>query len=557
VTATKVKGWKPSFEGERPSLGATIIAWIDSLNLKVPAGELLGEDFELRPSQERWFANAYMLDPGGRRMYRQGLNIGPKGNGKSPTGALTALVELCGPCQFDGWDSAGRPVARPRGDSYVGIVGTSEDQGANQYDWLFSALTMPGVTAADDLGLTVDLSKIETRSGGYGTLETFTSSAKSATGKPVSYWSCEESWLWTRASGGHQLAKTILNEIRKANAWVAWHSNPAELGIDSVTERQLKAASNAGSGIYVHRRSANLPAAIADGGIKRPEHRELVLAAIADAYGDALISEGGWIDPEQILDGIYEPLNTESDGYRLFLGVEWDAASKLIRASDFEALEKCDPIPAGTKVVCSMDGSESRDSTVVQVWSLDPIHGQTVQAWHRPLGEAGEGFKIPKDEVSEAVAFAQDRWDVVLMVCDPRGWETQINEWQRTYGNVVTLATNSQYQNMDEAVSIFTAHVEAGSLSWCGDQVLDDSGTFIEDPSDPVDSRMRQHVLAMVLKIRSQKYKTVDSETKSDDARIDGGVGAILGTWGVERALNEAPTESIDDSWGGASWGDI
>ena len=54
--------------------------------------------------------HCYRLTPEGRRFYRRGQLMGPKGAGKSPEAAKFAIAELCLDVVFDGWALSLPPV---------------------------------------------------------------------------------------------------------------------------------------------------------------------------------------------------------------------------------------------------------------------------------------------------------------------------------------------------------------------------------------------------------------------------------------------------------------
>lgn len=139
-------GWRPSFEGERPTLGWEALDWFED-NLVVPDGPSAGEPLVLTNEQAQFVLGFYEVDPSfegeavvGRslragRMVRRAVLSRSKGWGKSPLLAAVCLFEAVGPAVFDGWNADGQPVGRPWSSlgfkAQVQIVAVTEDQTAN------------------------------------------------------------------------------------------------------------------------------------------------------------------------------------------------------------------------------------------------------------------------------------------------------------------------------------------------------------------------------------------------------------------------------------------
>lgn len=104
--------WKPSFPGERPTLGYLVLEWIEE-NLARP-GLPFYEPLILTREQAEFVLAFYELDPlTGRRVVRRAVLSRARGWGKSPLVAALALTEALGPVVFAGWDADGRPVGKP------------------------------------------------------------------------------------------------------------------------------------------------------------------------------------------------------------------------------------------------------------------------------------------------------------------------------------------------------------------------------------------------------------------------------------------------------------
>lgn len=528
--------WRqPNYEGEFPSLGWDIVDWIHSLELEVPAGTHVGQTLQLRPSQIAWFVWFYRLDPTtGKRSYRRGQNVGPKGSGKSPEGGLTCLAEAYGPTKFDGWDSHGEPVGTTRQDAVVNIVGTSEDQTGNMYDWLFSALN--GSQAAAEHGWTVELGRVTSRKGGYGVIEAITSSALSATGSPQTFVAMEETWLWFRSNGGHRLARALIANATKTGGTVAEFTNPPELGRDSIAELTQRTAHKQPN-IYVRSRQADLPKPIAAKGLKLASNRKHVMAAIKSAYGDTLEPDG-WIDADNIYDGIADEATPEDEAYRLYLGVARKSSTMLIDPEHLDIHTDTERvIEHGARIVLSFDGATTTDSTVILATSIEEQpHQWVIGWWERPRNI--EEWRVPHDEVNNAMRQAAETWRVDLLAADyAGGWEAQINDWEAEWGTVTPSKVgtfgsgrvlqvwwNNNPKIVDDMTRTYTAVIEASTP----DQPL---WTHSGDP------RLRAHILNMT-RAGNRSYVRPGRRDQTPDSQIDGGVASILGLWAARYLQN-------------------
>ena len=120
------------------------------------------------------------------------------------------------------------------------------------------------------------------------------------------------------------------------------------------------------------------------------------------------------------------------------------------------------------------DGSYNGDSTALIGATVEDVpHLFVVGAWERPEGPRGDGWLVPREEVSAAVKSAMERWRVRRMGCDPPGWHREIGEWSQTWGDeVVLLYETNQRRRMSQACSRFYSAVAHGELTHDGDARL-------------------------------------------------------------------------------------
>lgn len=177
--------WKPSVEGEIPTLGWVAIDWMVD-NLAQPARGWY-EPFRPTREQEDFILRWYSLDPEtGKFPYRRALLGRPRGWGKSPCLAGLAAFEALGDCLFDGWDAEGQPVGRPWSTArtpLVQIAAVSEDQTRNTWQPLLEMLGDEAPALDNYPGLEPMLGAVMLPK--RGRIEQVTSSANTQKGAPA------------------------------------------------------------------------------------------------------------------------------------------------------------------------------------------------------------------------------------------------------------------------------------------------------------------------------------------------------------------------------------
>lgn len=315
IARVKRRGFRPAFEGDVPSLGWGVLAWGHAY-LPSPADER--QALVLTDEQARRVLRFYELDPlTGDRVYRRLHMTEAKGWGKSPEAAFIAVAELRGPVCFDGWDADGQPVgvrwgtaARPA--PWIQIAAVSEDQTENTYGALYSLLTANEHRAAIALGIDDGRTRLYLRDMPGARLEPVTASAGSREGQRLTFAVLDETHLWTKASGGHKLAQTILRNLAKMDGAAVVTSNAHVIGERSVTE--LTEAPEPGVLHYAIRPSeipqADWPA-------------ERLRALLEEVY-----AECSWIDPDRILAEIADPAHPWEDSLRYWFNIPAEPVSR-------------------------------------------------------------------------------------------------------------------------------------------------------------------------------------------------------------------------------------
>ena len=123
----------------------------------------------------------------------------------------------------------------------------------------------------------------------------------------------------------------------------------------------------------------------------------------------------------------------------------------------------------GERVVLGFDGSASGDSTALVAVTMDQ-HVVPLNVWQDP---SEPGWRVPRGEVSAAVADAFARYDVVELAADPWGWRSELEEWGKEFGQKRVVEYNTGYRaRMGPATDRAYAAVMEGKLTHNGDAVL-------------------------------------------------------------------------------------
>lgn len=160
----------------------------------------------------------------------------------------------------------------------------------------------------------------------------------------------------------------------------------------------------------------------------------------------------------------------------------------------------------GEKVCLAFDGSASGDSTALIGCTLDG-HVFVVACWQAPDGD--DRWRVPRNEVTNMVRAAFDRWDVVELAADPWGWRTELEEWSAEHGGRVVEWNTAHAGRMAPATDRVYAAVSTGALSHDGDPTL------------------REHMSNAVAK-STPMGDLIHKDKRSSNKKIDAAVAAIV-----------------------------
>lgn len=123
------------------------------------------------------------------------------------------------------------------------------------------------------------------------------------------------------------------------------------------------------------------------------------------------------------------------------------------------------------RVVLAFDGSASGDSTALIGCTVDDGHMFTIALWEAP--EDNPRWRVPRGEVTAAVAQCFDKLNVVELAADPWGWRSELEQWQAEHGDKRVVEYNTGYRKrMAPATDRLYAAVLEGRVSHDGDTDL-------------------------------------------------------------------------------------
>lgn len=118
------------------------------------------------------------------------------------------------------------------------------------------------------------------------------------------------------------------------------------------------------------------------------------------------------------------------------------------------------------QLVIAFDGSASGDSTALIGCTLDG-YLFPLAIWEHP--EDDPRWRVPRSEVTAAVAQTFDNYNVIELACDPWGWRSEMDMWQAEYGKRVLEYNTGYRKRMAPATDRFYAAAQSGTLTHDGD----------------------------------------------------------------------------------------
>lgn len=523
-------GWKPSFPGEKPTLGWAVLDWMSEM-LVVPDGASAGEPFIATTEQAKFILMFYEIDPlfvgspiEGRalrnaRIIRRAVLSRPKGWGKSPLLAALCLTEGLAPVVFDGWDANGQPVARPWSTlgfkPKVQVLAASEDQTVNTWDPLLDMARHSPIYDEYDIEPMETFINIP-----RGVIEPATSSGVSREGFRPVFTVMDQTETWTPSNGGVKLAATVRRNLAKVGGSSIESPNAFIPGENSVAESSFAAVQAQNEGrlrfdrgmLFDHREAPPET---------DPTDLESLKAGLAVVYGDSADVNGGWVSLDRIVAEYYDPDTSPQMARLYYLNQITHATDSWITQPDWGAVAKPGAkVAAGTQIVLGFDGSRKRSNKVTDATALVGCTVKDgllfpIQVWEQPDNDPD--WQVPLPEVDARVREAFDEYDVVGFFADPRLWETSVVNWEAEYGQRLKakMSVNHpiQWWFTPSKIVKATAEFEQAVL----DKRISHNGSSV----------LTRHVLNARRRVSNQGMQIAKPHPDSD-RKIDAAVAAIL-----------------------------
>jgi phage terminase large subunit-like protein len=425
---------------------------------------------------EEFMYYAYSVDGDGKRMHNSAFYSRPKGCDKSGMASRVALFEALGPCRFEGWAKGGETI-EILGETYeyeageamgtwvtsplVRIMATEEDQTGNTFDSIYYNLHPDHGQPLSQYvayGMRVNKEKVFLPFGGE--IVPSTASAASKDGGLETFVVFDESHRYNNGPlrNMHGVVTNNVTKRRDEGSWYLETTTMYATGENSIAEQQYNYMEKILEG------KARRPKMLFDhryGEIAESDMSDDVklAAALRDAYGEVAIhfDEDGnqlpysWVDVENIIDDIYNPVNEDAKNpRRFFLNVPTAlSGNSWLQPEDLNGvmLAEDDPktvVKVGETITLGFDGSLVRDATVLVGCRVSDGYTWVIYKEERPDTPESVEWTIDLEAFDAKVDEAFRKYKVVAFFADPAKWETHIEMWQRKYGDfLLTHASNS------------------------------------------------------------------------------------------------------------------
>ena len=435
--------------------------------LRVPKGTGALDPFRLRPWQRNDICKAF-YPPTGKRP-RQGLVSMPRGNGKSALAAVLALYAL---------------LADEQPGAQVLVVASDERQARIIYNTARRMVQLDERLAeqvqifSDRLYVPMTDSAMMPLPAEPGALQ------------------------------GYDPTLMIVDELHVVNRAV-WEAVSLASGkrAESLTLAISTPADSVDSVMW----------SLVEYGRSNPDDKSFRLVEYAADDGCSLDDEAQWKQANPALgdflhaDALAATLRTSSEAaFRRYRLGQWAGRKdQWMPWGEWEKRADPDrPTPDDSEpVVLAFDGSASGDSTALIGCTLDG-HLFTVAVWEAP--EDDPRWRVPRREVTAAVAQCFEQLDVRELAVDPWGWRSEIEDWQTQHGADRVVEYNTGYRKrMAPATDRFYA------------ATLDQRLTHDADPD------LARHIANTVAK-STPMGDIVVKDKRASTRKIDAAVAAIV-----------------------------
>lgn len=214
---------------------------------------------------------------------------------------------------------------------------------------------------------------------------------------------------------------------------------------------------------------------------------------------------------------------------RFACGIWTSAEAWWIQADEWASLATAERILPGDKVTIGFDGARVSDSTALVACRLSDGLLEPIHVWEAE-GDAAR-WEIDTGSVDRVLAETMERYTVVRGYFDPPLWRSEIEGWQREFGEPLVTGYDTTKAKMLGAVERFRTDVSAGTIQHTGDPTL------------------TRHILnAQTREVRGGYWLTKDRNTSPN--KIDAAVAAVLAYEARADALAKTPDRNrVPISW--------
>lgn len=389
--------------------------------------------------------------------------------GKSPLVSAFTCAEGVGPVLFAGWaedgdvyDCAehgcscgwfyeyeyGEPMGRQWSSPLIQITATSEDQTDNTYGVL-----RPMIELGPLSDLIPKTGEEFIRLPNDGRIDVVTSKGNSRLGQRVTFVVQDETGIWVKSNGGHNLAKKQRQGLAGMGGRAIETTNAWDPAADSVAQRTYESQAK-----DVNRDFRHPPVNLSFK--NKAERRKIFQFNYAGSP---------WVSVDTIEGEAAEMMEKDpADAERFFGNRLVAGAGKWVTVEEWDA-KACDGVAGRpeqfsvqprTSVAMGMDLSNNNDWTGIRLETAD-LHQFTptydVGGERRPTvwDPANWGGFIPRGEVRAAVDFLTTEFHIIRAYIDPAGaamgsvdesalndddsWRTELAEWAAKYGQKIFI----------------------------------------------------------------------------------------------------------------------
>lgn len=452
-----------------PTLGPQVCDFIEE-RLVFGPGDLRGDPAVLDPEKRALIWRMYEVYPenhamaGRRRFKRAGLSLA-KGLAKTELAAWLAAVELHpeGPVRTVDW-VGGEPIGGAVTDPYIPLVAYTEEQSDELAYGALKAILEESPIAGDfDIGI----ERIMRRSGD-GKAVSLASAPSARDGARTTFQVCDETHWWTlpRLRDAHRTMMSNVPKRYAADAWTLEVTTAYEPGSGSLAESTMDYARQVDDGriedaslFFFHRQA--------------DDEREI---ETADDARDAVIEASGpaasWRDIESIVGLWRDPTYDRNYWRRVWLNQLVQGTRRAFDTDAWNALAvEESPVQDGDLITLGFDGAQFKDATGIVATHVATGYQWVVGVWESPV-DPRRDWKVPAEEVDDAVMAAFERYTVWRMYADPFLWDTYLAKWGGQFGEQVVEWRTNRRRQMSYALSGFATAIAEGEISHSGDDDL-------------------------------------------------------------------------------------